>query len=38
MADKTIQEIKKDEHNSNEDFHFRVVRLGLSMERSLSQT
>lgn len=35
MADKTIQEIKKDEHNSNEDFHSRVVRLGLSDEKAI---
>lgn len=35
MADKTIKEIKKDEHNSNEDFHARVVRLGLSNEKAI---
>ena len=33
MADKTIQEIKKDKNNSNEDFHTQVERLGLSDER-----
>ena len=33
MADKTIQEIKKDENNSNEDFHTQAERLGLSDER-----
>jgi len=35
MADKTIQEIKKDEHNSNEDFHAQVERLGLSDEKAI---